>query len=145
MVKNKKPNVIFEEIGSVRNQITNETDSLNYDVIQPSRDGISRLITYIENQVDNLKDYAESMKKLCKDDICASILEIQIKELIEIKSSLCRRLDHGIYPIEEPSLEPLEFFIHYLKISAPILGDLLTRLNRTLIFLDQMHETMIKN
>ena len=131
MARRKKNNQIFEDIGGVRSQITNENESLNYDVIEPNRESIPRLVEYIENQVDNLKDYAENLKKLCKDDICASILESQIRDLDEIKSSLCRRLDNGIYPIEEPNMDPMGFYISLFESKCTYTGRFVNKIKQS--------------
>lgn len=133
----------LEKIGSARKQVDNENDLLEDRVFQPIQESIPELIRYIEDQVDNLKDYAENLKLLCRDNVCTSYLDAQIDELNCIKSHLCKNLDRVIYPPEEPSLNPNGFLIHFFKTSAPVLGDLMFRLNKALILLDSIHDGLV--
>jgi len=139
MAKKSNQQKLFEDIGSARTQIDNENESLEYNILQPVKQVIPELVSYIENQVDNLKDYAEALRKVCKNDICGTYLDAQVDELELIKSELCRNLDRAIYPPEEPSMNQTGFLTHFFKTSAPIFGDLMQRLNRTLVTLDSIH------
>jgi len=140
----KNRSEIFEDIGSVRNQINSESDSLQYDVLNPIQDIFQKIISYIEDQVTNLKDYVEYLKELCDDDVCRSYLDGQTDELNSIKTNLVSSLDGALQPIEDPNLNPMGYLTYFFKISSPILGDLMSRLNRTHALTDSIHDGLVE-
>jgi len=142
MKKVIKSQQIWEDVGAARKLIETENDAFRQNVLEPSQKSFQDLLSYVENQFNNMKEYAQHLQKLCKNDQCRAYLETQIDELNSVKSKLDKSIASVLYPVEEPSLNPNGYMAYFFSASCPILGELTYRLIKVHHILDSLHDTL---